>query len=309
MLAVLPCKRSKEEEYTAESEGMKMKKLGRLISMVLVMVMLLSGAPVTTLAASHIRLNRQKASLTTGQTLPLHVSGTGKKVRWSSSKSFVATVSRKGVVTAKAKGSAVITARVSGKSLKCHVTVTAKTGKDVSGDILTPQQSRRGLARYILQNGDYNEDGNREITYEKQDSDTYVNTSIAYNQREDILEFTLTYAAYASSDIGLSVLLCRLPVSDNDSNLGFKLTFFDDEEEIDGDTLALNMLARPSSISSEDNKMEWDVLSKTGILTEESDQEICDLANSTLDLWYSTMSMTLMLYAPDYCMEDLGFGE
>ena len=46
-----------------------------------------------------------------------------KKIKWSSSNKKIATVSSKGKVTAKKKGTATITAKVSGKSYKCKVTV------------------------------------------------------------------------------------------------------------------------------------------------------------------------------------------
>ena len=73
--------------------------------------------------AASIKLNKTKKYLVKGQTYKLKVSGTSKKVKWSSSKKSVATVSSSGKVTAKKKGTATITAKVSGKSLKCKVTV------------------------------------------------------------------------------------------------------------------------------------------------------------------------------------------
>ena len=59
----------------------------------------------------------------TGQTSTLKVSGTSKKVTWSTSNKKVATVSYRGVISAKSSGSATITARVNNKNLKCRVTV------------------------------------------------------------------------------------------------------------------------------------------------------------------------------------------
>ena len=51
------------------------------------------------------------------------MNGTSKKVTWSSSNKKVAAVSTKGKVTAKKKGTAIITAKVSGKKYKCKITV------------------------------------------------------------------------------------------------------------------------------------------------------------------------------------------
>jgi len=66
-------------------------------------------------------------SLTVGKTYKLKVKNTSKKVKWSSNKKSVATVTNKGVVRAKKKGTAIITAKVGKKKYKCKVTVKAKT--------------------------------------------------------------------------------------------------------------------------------------------------------------------------------------
>ena len=69
------------------------------------------------------KLNKTKATINVGDKLNLNISGTTKKVRWSSSKKSVASVSKKGVVTPKKKGSATITATVGSKKLKCKIKV------------------------------------------------------------------------------------------------------------------------------------------------------------------------------------------
>lgn len=81
------------------------------------------NAVVTAEAASAIRLNKTKVTLNVKKTTQLKVSGTTKKVTWSSSDNKVATVTSKGKVTAKKKGTATITARVGGKKYTCKVTV------------------------------------------------------------------------------------------------------------------------------------------------------------------------------------------
>ena len=57
------------------------------------------------------------------------------KVKWSSSKKKVATVSAKGVVMAKSKGKSIITAKAASKKLKCKVTV--KAGSAVKNTVET----------------------------------------------------------------------------------------------------------------------------------------------------------------------------
>ena len=55
--------------------------------------------------------------------LSVIASGTKGKITWTSSKKSVATVSSKGVVKAKKKGTAVIAAKYGKKKLTCKVTV------------------------------------------------------------------------------------------------------------------------------------------------------------------------------------------
>ena len=78
----------------------------------------------TVQAASKVKISKTKASLEKGTTLQLKVSGTKKKVQWSTSSSKIATVNSKGKVTAKKAGTATITAKVAGKKYKCKITVT-----------------------------------------------------------------------------------------------------------------------------------------------------------------------------------------
>jgi chitinase len=73
--------------------------------------------------AATIQLSSTSFALEVNHYKTLYVSGTSKKVTWSSSKSSVAAVSSTGRVTAKAPGTATIYASVSGKKLACKVTV------------------------------------------------------------------------------------------------------------------------------------------------------------------------------------------
>ena len=71
-------------------------------------------------------LSSKDFTLEEGKTKTLKVNGTSSKVKWSSSKKSVATVSNEGVVKAKKAGKAVITAKCGEYSLKCKVTVKKK---------------------------------------------------------------------------------------------------------------------------------------------------------------------------------------
>ena len=84
-----------------------MKRTKRIVTLV-TMVLLIFAMAVPVSAAG--KLNKKKATLVTGQKLQLKLSGTKGKVKWTSNKKTVATVSSKGLVKAKKKGTATITA-------------------------------------------------------------------------------------------------------------------------------------------------------------------------------------------------------
>lgn len=104
-----------------------MKKHSKIIMLLLVLlVAALSTFPLTTeTQAATPKISRTKATLTKGKQLKLKVTGTKKKPKWSSDKKKVATVTNKGVVKARGKGTAKITAKVGKKKLVCRVMVEA----------------------------------------------------------------------------------------------------------------------------------------------------------------------------------------
>lgn len=111
---------------------MKMKKLVKAVALAVCLTM---TAPVvapsvgieTVEAATKVKLNCTKKSIYEGNRFKLKVTGTSKKVKWSSSNKKVATVSSKGSVKGISKGSCTITATVGGKKYTCKVTVKEKS--------------------------------------------------------------------------------------------------------------------------------------------------------------------------------------
>ncbi len=103
----------------------KMMRTVACVLMTSLVIGILGSVPATGKAAK-IKLNKKKVSLEIGDSVKLKVKSYKGKVKWSSSKKKVASVSKKGVVKAKKKGKAVITAKAGAKKMKCKITVKNK---------------------------------------------------------------------------------------------------------------------------------------------------------------------------------------
>lgn len=103
----------------------------RTVLAAFIAVLLILGAagmvalsPAKAHAAAKPKISATSKKAVKGQSFTLKVKNApGKKIGWKSSNKKVATVSKKGKVTAKKAGSATITATVAGKKLTCKVKV------------------------------------------------------------------------------------------------------------------------------------------------------------------------------------------
>lgn len=118
-----------------------------------------------TMPVSGVALDKTSAELQVGKTLTLTATvtpdnATDKAVAWTSSNDAVATVDANGVVTAKAEGTATITATAGGKTATCTVTVkaapryyynsTTTTGTKADGTKGSPKTFDAGMGIYAL---------------------------------------------------------------------------------------------------------------------------------------------------------------
>lgn len=88
-------------------------------------------------------ISKKSVALKKGSSTTLKLSGTNQKITWKSSNTSVATVSSKGKVTAKKKGSATITATVLKKKYTCKITVTeSSSGISTKGTRLNPYSAK-----------------------------------------------------------------------------------------------------------------------------------------------------------------------
>ena len=99
-----------------------MKQMKKLLAFVLAFAMIITiYQPSAAYAATKkIRLNAKTMTLQVGQKKTLKVKNAGKKakLKWSSNKKSIATVSKKGVVKAVKVGNAVVTCKVTTKNGK-----------------------------------------------------------------------------------------------------------------------------------------------------------------------------------------------
>lgn len=101
----------------------------RVISTILMLLVLAGSIFCCDFSASavtvSVTVSPTSATLYVGSTKQLKATkkNTSAALKWSSSNTKVATVSSKGLVTAKSKGTATITVKVSNKTAKCKITV------------------------------------------------------------------------------------------------------------------------------------------------------------------------------------------
>ena len=100
-------------------------------------------------------LSKKKLTMSVGESKTLKVKNTKKKVKWSSGKKSVASVSKKGRVKAKKKGTAVITAKVAKTKLKCRVTVKAKASKKNTAQNTKPSNPSNNTPNQNILGGIY----------------------------------------------------------------------------------------------------------------------------------------------------------
>ncbi len=100
-----------------------MYKRKKSLTAVLVVVFLFSSIHLTTSKAAKIKLNNKKTIMKVGEKITLKVKG---QVKWKSSNKKVASITSKGTVTAKRKGTVKITAYNKKQKATCHIKVISK---------------------------------------------------------------------------------------------------------------------------------------------------------------------------------------
>ena len=111
-----------------------MKLLKKLLLAIIATLAVLMAMPkivpqlqnIGAVQAASVKISSTKKTMYKGYTYNLKVTGTNKKVKWSSSDKSKASVNSNGRVYAKKNGKVTITAKVAGKKYKCKVTIKNK---------------------------------------------------------------------------------------------------------------------------------------------------------------------------------------
>lgn len=157
---------------------------------------LATSTNVVTVEAANPAISQKSAKLLTGQSLKLKVSNKGKnKIKWSTNKSKVATV-KNGTVTAVGKGSAVISAKVGKKTLKCKVTVVSNELNGNRIDISKINYSVTDFSPYSV----YYKNGKLycKADFINKSSEKKKITKLTNLKKKDQLKMTLTARVYTS---------------------------------------------------------------------------------------------------------------
>lgn len=129
-----------------------MKKIKNLLLMLMLVLSLASPSSVpligtTQTVTAAVKLNNKTITLIKGQKKQLKISGTSKAAKWSSSNKAIASVTNKGLVTAKKKGTAVITAKLGKNKYTCKVTVQIPAISSTSKAIVKGNKIRLTVKR------------------------------------------------------------------------------------------------------------------------------------------------------------------
>lgn len=121
----------------------KKRKAEKVFAIVLVVCLLFTGVPCKAAKSKKAKINHKKIVLCVGQKKKVKIIHTKKKVSWSSKNKRVATVNKKGMITAKKKGSTTIVGRIGKKKYRCKVIVRSKKAEKSFSPSNTPMKTAR----------------------------------------------------------------------------------------------------------------------------------------------------------------------
>lgn len=245
--------------------------------------------------AATVKISARKLSLTVGQSKLLKITGTKEKVKWSTNKKSVATVSSKGKVQAKKAGTAKITAKVAKKKYICTVTVKKEAANYIPNT--KPEETAMPgvkdsieynfstLKNYILTYGSTNSDGNKFVAL-GYDIDGF-SAGIVYESPNSLFRFIF----YNSTSV------LTLEINENNIKNGKFRYAISLDSGLYGDCAAFETLGTLDGKSS----LDWEAGS--GIV---ADEVLFEVADAAYGAGYSFWEL-LLTSEVDLSMADLGF--
>ncbi len=146
----------------------RLKRIGISVSIIFIGIFLMQLIPMNEViasAAAKVSISHEKAYLLPGETLQLKLTGTTKKVTWSSGSKDIATVSKNGLVTAKEAGRIYINAKVDNKTYKCYLVVIDISGISIYYDTSLMTTNGSPIRVYATSFDYYDELNDIEIKY------------------------------------------------------------------------------------------------------------------------------------------------
>ena len=239
------------------------------------------------------KLNKKSVTLSVGKSSTLKVTGTKQKVKWISSNTAIATVSSKGVVTARKKGTAVITAKVGSEKYICKVTVKEKKKPT------TTSSKYKKVVDYITNHGKLNSNYNYFISIEKKSSDTTYAAAIEYD--EDIKALNLILISSMEFELGSGKTALEVTINNNATSADVDYVWIY-SHQYGTNAVEMEAIINPKTYSGLSD-INFREVSNTGNL---SYKNINGQANSTLkvgfDMWQSLLEKKIGVK-----LKDIGF--
>lgn len=189
-------------------------------------------------------LSKKKLTMSVGESKTLKVKNTKKKVKWSSGKKSVASVSKKGRVKAKKKGTAVITAKVAKTKLKCRVTVKAKASKKNTAKNTKPSNPSNNTPNQNLQD----QTKSMSITSFRILNSTMVEVVISEAQQLPASAFTVMMKEYSSGKYNHKCAVTKISTSDQKV---YTLTIDNEDYIRKGFTVKISVMTMTGELSKE----------------------------------------------------------
>ncbi len=271
-----------------------MKRNRKIMSALLAMTVFATSVFATPMdaQAASMKLNKTKATIKVGESVTLKVKNKKKKVKWSSNKKSVATVTSKGKVTGKKAGTAKITAKVGTKKLNCTVTVKKKTVAKSKYE-----NNYDKLVNYVKSYGKANAKGEKVVqdVFPYDDTNTTYTYSFVYDGKTKKVRFVCN-SVHSGENAFSDALILNINPGKAPTGYGYYcLAGSNQVYEFDTNT---NL----SKIKSEKNMLKWNLIKG---YDSDTAQKLCNLR-----LDYSYILWNYMLKEKTgMSLTDLGFGK